>query len=324
MASADISLDTAALLSIALESIAYGFSLLMFVAVWMLCYTSYGTNINWRMVALAVMFFGISTTHIVLNIQRCFNGFIEHRDAPGGPVAFFEDPSVKTFIVQNALYGAQTMIADALVIYRCYVVWQSFRVVIIPVMAWLSALVTGVFSSYVLAHPTSISTGVFFKASKQWTATYLFCSLSTNVLGSGLLAYRLWSIDRNVAPFRTTKSHVAPMLRIFVDSAILYAIGQFTTLVCFFVSNNGQYILVDMVIPIVSITFCSVIIRNGMIAIENNSYQDGATDQTLPRYPLRPLQVHITQLRASHRDGEEASLTPEDSMGIKRNVDSQA
>lgn len=64
----------------------------------------------------------------------------------------------------------------------------------------------------------------------------------------GLLAYRIWIIERNASSFRTSKQNtLMPVLRVLVDAAILYSATLFTALLCFVNSNNGQYVLLDMV-----------------------------------------------------------------------------
>jgi len=70
-----------------------------------------------------------------------------------------------------------------------------------------------------------------------------------NIIFPGLLAYRIWMVDRNVSSIRATNGTTMSILRVLVDAALLYSAVLFTTLICFVYSNNGQYIMLDMVIP---------------------------------------------------------------------------
>lgn len=45
-----------------------------------------------------------------------------------------------------------------------------------------------------------------------------------------------------------------PIVRVLMDAAALYSATLVTTLICFLCSNNGQMVLVDMVIPLVTFT----------------------------------------------------------------------
>jgi hypothetical protein len=65
----------------------------------------------------------------------------------------------------------------------------------------------------------------------------------------GLLAYRIWTIEHAVSMLRASKSNVMPIVRVLVDAAILYTVVLFIALACFVCLNNGVFVVVDMVIP---------------------------------------------------------------------------
>jgi len=65
---------------------------------------------------------------------------------------------------------------------------------------------------------------------------------------SGLLAYRIWLVERSVSTMRTQKTSLMPILRLLVDSAVLYTAVLFPALICFLYSNTGEVVVVDMVI----------------------------------------------------------------------------
>lgn len=64
----------------------------------------------------------------------------------------------------------------------------------------------------------------------------------------GLLAYRIWTIERNVSGTRVTKSPTMHILRVLMDAAILYSVALFIALVCFLLSNAGELVMLYMVI----------------------------------------------------------------------------
>jgi hypothetical protein len=65
----------------------------------------------------------------------------------------------------------------------------------------------------------------------------------------GLLAYRIWKIERDVSTVRAKKDTLMPILRVLMDSAILYSVALFTLLICYVCSNDGEVVIADMVIP---------------------------------------------------------------------------
>ncbi|KAG1751700.1 hypothetical protein EDD22DRAFT_1044782 [Suillus occidentalis] len=277
MTSSGIPLDTGALMS-AIP----GFSGLMFMGtIWSLTYKQHMRDINRPIVAVAILLFILSTAHIVVCIIRVEDGLVKYRNTyPGGP---------------HALYILQTLLADGVVIYRCYVVWQSVWVIILPSMLWCSIVVTGIHAVY---NASQYNTSIFDQELATWIIGFFVSTIAANVLSSGLLGYRIWAIERDVATIRaSTKGTMMPIIRVLVDAAVLYSMALVTTLICFVLSSNGEYVMVDLVMPIISISFYMVLTR---VAINrNHSYFStvGTTVWTeqgnLQKYPVEPLQVYI-------------------------------
>ncbi|KAG1742638.1 uncharacterized protein EDB91DRAFT_1051674 [Suillus paluster] len=319
-----IPLDTAAIMSTVLEGILYGFSVLMFMGtIWSLTYKHRMRDVNRPVTVVAVLLLVLSTAHMVVNIIRIDDGLVRYRDTfPGGPVAFFGDLSQQTFVIKNLIYTLQTLLGDVVAIYRCYVVWQTVSVIVLPSILWCSVAVTGAYSVYVFSQATTtlINGNIFTEATRQWIEAFYALTLITNLLSSGLLAYRIWKIERNVSTTRATKATTTSILRVIMDAAILYSIALLSVLIGSLCSNNGAFIVIDMLTPIISIAFYMVIIR---IAIGKNAQSQLVTvrgrmaseteRRTLPQYPMKPLQVHIsrfTQIYDASVDGTENQHQP--------------
>ncbi|KAG2069394.1 hypothetical protein BDR04DRAFT_1078174 [Suillus decipiens] len=303
MSSANISIDAAGMISISLEGILYGFSVFMFLGtIYTLTHNRRIQAVSRPSLVVALLLLILSTAHIVINIIRTGDGLVKYRNTfPGGPEAFFGDVSQVTYLAKDILYIMQTLVADGVLIYRCYVLWQSAWIIILPCMLWCSVLVTGISATYI---SSQVKNNFFGEELAPWVEACLISTIVSNSLSSGLLAYRIWMIERNVSTVRTTKSTMMPVLRALVDSAVLYSTFLFSALICFLYSNNGVIVVVDMAMPIMSITFYMVLIR---IAINRNR-----TFSTIPRatsdtdqgnqshYHMEPLQFHVSKI--SHND----------------------
>ncbi|KAG1718443.1 hypothetical protein EDB19DRAFT_1984103 [Suillus lakei] len=297
MTSGDVQLDTATIIATSLEGILYGFSVLMFIGtIWTLTYKHSMQDINHPITAVAILLFMLSTAHMVVDIIRIEDGLVTYRDTfPGGPVAFFADISQKTYVAKVALYVCQTLLGDGVVIYCCYVVWQSIWVIILPSMLWCSCAVTGSFAVSHVAQATSNAGNVYAKDTAQWITPFFASTLTTNLMSSGLLAYHIWMMEHNVSAIRATKSTMMPILHVLMDAAILYSVVLLTTLICFARSSNAHFIMLDTVMPVISIAFYMVFIR---VTITK-------TEQAMSRqYHMNPLQVHIS--RITNKDGTSA------------------
>ncbi|KAG2133336.1 hypothetical protein DEU56DRAFT_913944 [Suillus clintonianus] len=260
-----------AIMSSVLGGIVYGFSVLMFIGtIWIFTYNNRIRNVrvNRPIAAVATLLFLLSTAHTVVGIIQLEVGLAKYRDTfPGAPVSFFADIS-QILVVKDVIYTLQTLLGDGVVIYRCYVVWPSVWVIVLPCMMWCGVAAIGVCMVYDVSQASTSAGSV--KDAERWVVVFLAFTLATNLFSSGLLAYRIWMIERKVSKIRTTKGK-KPLLRVLVDSALLYTVSLFPSLICSALSNNGDRIMFDvgdLVVPIISIAFYMVFIR---IAISQNN-----------------------------------------------------
>jgi len=211
----DIPLNKAELLSVVLEAILYGFSLLMFAGtIWVLWFRKSTRQVNRIMLTVACTLLFFSTAHIVIHIIRVMDGLILYGDSyPGGVNAFFGNTLQWTFMWKNYIYIGQSLLGDLVVIYRCYMVWQSYLVIVVPVMLWCATFVCAV--EGVRAATTTVEGGIFDGTLAQWIAGFWSMALSTNLLTTGLLAWRIWWVDRQSRRLRAHRqSHLRHVLRV--------------------------------------------------------------------------------------------------------------
>ncbi|KAG1854618.1 hypothetical protein F4604DRAFT_1802247 [Suillus subluteus] len=312
--SSGIPLDAANLMSTLLEGILYGFSVLMFIGtMWIFTYKRRTRNTIRPTIAVAALLFILSTSHMTAGIIRVENGLVKYRDTfPGGPIAFFADLTQETFVVKNAILVLQTLLGDGVVvgsffssaglkplwlkspswrkIYRCYVVWQSIRVIILPCIMWCGVAAFGVCMVYSMSQPqTNDSTN--FSSMRPHNGSWHSLPSQSQLIW--LLAYRIWMIERKVSTIHATKNKT-PVLRVLVDAAVLYSAAVCSSLISFICSSSGMYVMADLVIPIIPIAFYMVFIR--IATSQNNqayaSTVRGGTTETERRsshYPMQPL-----------------------------------
>ncbi|KAH9902757.1 hypothetical protein C8Q73DRAFT_785395 [Cubamyces lactineus] len=312
-------LDLAAVISTTLEGILYGFSIFMFgVTMFILRENSRraGREMNYKMVSLSVALLVCSTVHMIIDFVRVSRGFIFKRDSfPGGPIAFFAQPSEWTFVAKNAVYTIQTLLGDGILIYRCYAVWQSWLIVTFPIVLWFWIGVVGVLSVHAVS-TVPIGAGTVFLASVgRWITAFYASTLATNFLVTILLAYKIWITNRRISHMR--QGSLLPVVRVVADAGVLYSVTLAAALGCFVQKSNGQYVVIDMVCPIISITFYMVIIRIGLAESQRSSdfgtgsglsaahhqptsvFANGVGrtgDQRGQTVPMSRLQVHISKV----------------------------
>lgn len=117
----------------------------------------------------------------------------------------------------------------------------------------------------------------------------------------GLLAYRIWNVNRLSRQWRAT-DHLSPILQTVIESGAIYSFTIIAALVTFAIESPGVYVVLDMaslfrnispklyssqqfqISPIISIVYNMIIIRVGMAS--NHSILDdrsrGATNDPSP------------------------------------------
>ncbi|KAG1859767.1 hypothetical protein F4604DRAFT_1930494 [Suillus subluteus] len=256
-------LDSANIMSTVLEGILYGeyrFSVLMFIGtIWTFTYKQRIRDINRPIAVVAILLFVLSTAHMIVGIVRLEDGLVKYGNTfHDGPAGFFADVTQQTFLIKNTIITLQTLLGDGVVIYRCYFVWQSVWIIILPCMMWCGVAAFGICMVYVQA-PTTNAKNVFGNKTGHWITAFLSLTLATNLLSSG----RSNAMSLGAYP---TKNKM-PILRVLVDAALMYSAALCASQVCFALSNNGFYVIGDLIIPIISIAFYMVFIR---ISISKN------------------------------------------------------
>ncbi|KAG1896988.1 uncharacterized protein F5891DRAFT_957852 [Suillus fuscotomentosus] len=325
MAASGIPLDAGTLMSTVLEGILYGFSILLFMAtIWSLTYKQRIQDINRPIATVVVLLWMLSTAHIIVNIIRVEDAFVKYRYTyPGGPSAFLADVSQQTYVLKHALYVLQTLLADGVVIYRCYIVWQSIWIIIVPSMLWCSVAVTGIIGLYCASQSGSDSGDIYAQVLAKWVTAFFSLTIATNLLSSGLLIYRIWLIERNASTVRVTNGTMMPLLHVLMDTAVLYSVVLFTALICFVCSSNGEVVMLDMIMPIVSIAFYIVLIRiaisrktrsSSNINIPRRTTSEAGQDSlSSQQHSMQPLQVHIPKFNVDtpgFGKGNEGQISP--------------
>ncbi|KAJ7871065.1 hypothetical protein B0H13DRAFT_2061310 [Mycena leptocephala] len=131
------------IVSLSLQGIIYGFSVCMFgMSVWVLAFQRRDRKLNAPMLVVACTLWILCTMRMFINIVRMTEAFTMHLSTQTGPEVFLSDVSDPVSLLNNAIYCIQTLIGDAVVIYRCYVLWGRFDIVIVPCMAWVASFAT--------------------------------------------------------------------------------------------------------------------------------------------------------------------------------------
>ncbi|KZO97940.1 hypothetical protein CALVIDRAFT_597389 [Calocera viscosa TUFC12733] len=138
-------LDVATLAGLFTSALLYGvFLVLLVIALYVLIHKRKTHRPNYVLISGARGMFVFGTLTLGFTYARAQKGFIYMRDADGGPIAYFADMSSLEEVVRTAFICAHLVVADAILIYRCWVVWsENYWIVAFPFVLWIGSIGTG-------------------------------------------------------------------------------------------------------------------------------------------------------------------------------------
>ncbi|EMD32217.1 hypothetical protein CERSUDRAFT_126893 [Gelatoporia subvermispora B] len=305
-------LDEAVIVATVIEAMLYGFSILLFgLTVQILLKHSWRTNPHRRlMLGVSVLLFMLSTMHMGAVIKLLLNGLIiDSNKFPGGTIGYFKQPSVFPYVFKSAIYIAQTLTGDAILIYRCYMLWRSWWIVALPILMWFAVFVTGTgaVAFCVLTNVTGgVHKGVYTTMLDTWITSFYSFTLATNIITTSILAYKIWVVNRRAARFRQgSLMHIA---RIIIDAGALYSVSLILSLIAFAIRSNA-HVLVDAVTQVIAISFYMILVRASKASshLGLSSAPKGAVGTVRPssiwdstsssqQYPMNTMPIHISKV----------------------------
>jgi hypothetical protein len=126
-------------------------------------------------------------------------------------------------------YVEQTWIGDAVVAWRCYVVWQRNKAILATVVILVLATAITGYASIVTVHSSNIP------FTEGLVSVMLATSLTTNFIISFLTAGRIWSVSRKIGHkvVRTTRSHYWKIIGLIIESGCVLVLAELVELVVF-------------------------------------------------------------------------------------------
>ncbi|KAF7343969.1 Rtt106 domain-containing protein [Mycena venus] len=214
--------------------------------------------------------FLLSTIHIVAayawafitdNATTAIYELISLRNPPPdlyGP----DDPVVVHHLARllRARYAIANALADAILIWRCYIIWgNSWRAVAFPCIAYMVNIGGVIVAALPLQGPSR----------RTAVAVCIGTTFFTNVVASSLAAGRIWWISRRVSYVlsRNSRRTYTNLTAILVESGCIYPISIIIVLVLFIVPSTSTISVLISLAPIYHIVGISptlIIVRVGL------------------------------------------------------------
>jgi len=197
-------------------------------------------QVQWGIVAYTIIIYSWATIYLGTWTKYVEMMFIDDRNYPGdpgGPLGFYENETPGIYVVVLVAYAIINFMADGLLMYRCYMVWnRKWWIMIVPVCMYLVSIALAILATFELVEPGA---PYFSTTQASFTLPWYALSITLNLLLTALIAGKLLSA-RNKLRAVLGEAHAklyTSITAMIVESAALYS---FTSIIV--ISNYASFI----------------------------------------------------------------------------------
>ncbi|OAX38697.1 hypothetical protein K503DRAFT_865954 [Rhizopogon vinicolor AM-OR11-026] len=249
----DIHYDEASLLALFLETLFYGIFLTLYLLTLFILLTKTGIRRE-VLIPVATLLLCIA----IISFVRALEAFVFDIQTIS-PDAYYNVNFYSSLnLAKVALYVLQTTLADVVIVWRCYVLNHRSLLVAVPgCIALLTNMAAVCYIVWSLSQ-THVGSAVSINADICITIFYAL-TMVISVACTSLIVWRICQIRPFTPPdgFPT----FLPVVIVIVESGALYATSVLALLITFSIGSNAQYIVLDVITPIVGIAFCLIILQ---------------------------------------------------------------
>jgi len=304
-------IDTAELAGLAAEGGLYG----VFVCLFCVCgydliqrRARFKSQLNWPMTLAGVLLIILATARFSVDTTNVFVAFIHH-ETRAERIAYLDDVTQRLFITKHSLLIAVLLVGDSFVNYRCWVVWgKNLWIVLLPIGVSFTSAASGSYTMWAYSHLADQT----ILSEAKWLKSFFSLSLVANAFATSMLAYRIWSVDRETKnALAANSSRLSPIVRIILESGIINAAYLFAYVMTLEFGSEGLEIMSEMSVPLTGIIFSIVILRVGhqrhddtyytqrpatiswAVAKRSRHIVDTGTTMTVEDTSVIPLEVYV-------------------------------
>jgi uncharacterized membrane protein YgcG len=217
-----------------------------------------GEGVRWGLVAYTAVMFSFVTIFTAMNLDIQSISYIDNREFPGndelppGPLGYETLIYSKAIsVVPNLMFLMNNWLADGLLLYRCYVLYANYWVIVFPCLVYLASVAMGIILIYQTSQPDS---SIWNSVAINFGLPYFSISLSLNILLTLMIVGRLILHSRNIrkamgVPAGATGLYKA-VITMLIESSALYAASS----ILFVAPWGAKSHVADIFLPILAET----------------------------------------------------------------------
>ncbi|EJD36507.1 hypothetical protein AURDEDRAFT_174466 [Auricularia subglabra TFB-10046 SS5] len=196
-------------------------------------------KVEWPMVAYTVLLFTGSTLYMVATSKWAENMWIENRNYPGGPLGYYlNEFNTPMIILGNAAYIFNNFLADGLLVYRTWIVYnRNWLIIAFPVIVFLGSTIMSIMATYQLAQPGA---KFFSHIGLVMSLPYFSLSIALNLILTIMIATKLLLSRRRLMAIlgpEHAKIYTG-IVAMLVESAAVYSVFSILFIATFSINNS--------------------------------------------------------------------------------------
>ncbi|KAJ3560834.1 hypothetical protein NP233_g10572 [Leucocoprinus birnbaumii] len=225
------------------------------------------SEIRWLMAVVAMTFFALSTFDVAIGLLHNVQAFIRSTDSE----AAFHNIGEWINIARTVDQVVIGIIADFVLLYRCWIVYARRWLVITPsLVLYLGGIATAIKLIQVEASPkTDRGITLASNSTVPWNSSFFALAAAQNILTSGILIWRLWRVERSVQRYGSQPNyhqprHLRQVIRVIAESGAAYTMTVFFAFVASVSHSNAIYPVSDTALQAAGIAFNVILVRSSV------------------------------------------------------------
>lgn len=269
----DVSLPKAMMIGIWLESVFWGFYTgLLVLCVWVFRYRR--RRLSTGVLTGVVIMYILATVHCMGEMQRMVNGWVDHH----GSLAVLTHFNTDSSVLGMAIYAINNSLSDAVVVWRCIVVWQrDWRACTLPILLLIGTTVNGLWFA-ALFKDFRMDDEAYSERLRSNGIAFFALSLATNSITTSLVAGRIWWLAHRVYTPGLSTGRYNAVVAMLVESGIFYSTIKVAELVLYTLNSPAVFIVFYSMAQIMCITPTAIFM---FVAL-------GIIDSSVPQQTINP------------------------------------
>ncbi|TFK18634.1 hypothetical protein FA15DRAFT_248708 [Coprinopsis marcescibilis] len=269
-----------------LESLLYGLYFCLFIAALNIMIRKRTRN----MVSSRVFLTGIVAMFIIISFHNfsnlyCMIRAYAYATSFEEPVTAMRDADNWWVFAFPLVLALVIWIGDALVIYRCWLIWKkNYWVIVLPVLLFLASLITHSFNIAWFGNPNRDTIPTTSGYMLHTIRANFPLQFAQNILTTSLIAFKIWSQHRKVKKVGVVPAsglNLISIVRIVIESALVYTISMLVMIILYFTGNPAAIIFQHALVPITGMVFLLIAIRTHSI---RESGQNATSNSLIPSW----------------------------------------